>query len=429
MTRIGRRQLVGGSVATFAVRVAGLGAALVLQLVLTRLLGESEYGIYVYVVTWATTFSLLGKFGLDTSALRFVPVYLKEQDWGRLAGFLRFALWGTGAAAVGMAAVYYGVAVLFLTGPGMPDSRAYLLGCVLVPLLVAVQVRRSVAQGLHRPALGIFPESVLYPLLAALVILAAVFLGGVRLDARAALWANLAAVVAVLGVSTLVVRRVRPADAARAAPVVEGGHWTRVSLSFLFMAGVTMINNQADVLMIGLLSDSAQVGIYAVAARLAALIIFGLTAINAVVAPVIASLYHGGQKADLQRTVILATRWASAFALAVVVGLNGLSGPILGLFGPAFTAGRWALLILSAGYLCNALVGPVGFLMTMTGHHRQAGIAVGVWATANVVLNLVLIPRFGIEGAATATTVTMAAWNATLFIYVRRNLKIRTTPI
>jgi O-antigen/teichoic acid export membrane protein len=59
-------------------------------------------------------------------------------------------------------------------------------------------------------------------------------------------------------------------------------------------------------------------------------------------------------------------------------------------------------------------------MMSMTGEHRRATVVSALAACSNVVLNAVLIPRFGILGAAIATTVTLSAWNCTLYVMVIR---------
>ena len=84
---------------------------------------------------------------------------------------------------------------------------------------------------------------------------------------------------------------------------------------------------------------------------------------------------------------------------------------VLGIFVSDFTAGYVALLVLLAGQLINAVSGPVGYVMTMTGHQHRAARIIGVCAFVNIVLNAMLIPLFGMSGAASATAITTAMWN------------------
>lgn len=100
---------------------------------------------------------------------------------------------------------------------------------------------------------------------------------------------------------------------------------------------------------------------------------------------------------------------------------------LLSLFGSEFTVGYSALVILTVGQLVNALAGSVGFIMTMTGHQREAAWVTFGSTVLNISLNAILIPRFGIEGAATATAFTTALMNIVMFGYVQKRLQLNPT--
>ena len=72
-------------------------------------------------------------------------------------------------------------------------------------------------------------------------------------------------------------------------------------------------------------------------------------------------------------------------------------------------------------------MGPVGLLLNMTGHERETAKGVAISAVLNMVLNFLLIPRWGITGAAVATTVSMIAWNLLLAWQVNTKLTIQPT--
>jgi len=69
--------------------------------------------------------------------------------------------------------------------------------------------------------------------------------------------------------------------------------------------------------------------------------------------------------------------------------------------------GANAARILMVGICLRAVIGPSHLMLTMTGHERQALWALGFAAAANILLNLVMIPAFGIEGAAAMTTLAL----------------------
>ena len=123
------------------------------------------------------------------------------------------------------------------------------------------------------------------------------------------------------------------------------------------------------------------------------------------------------------------SHWIFWPALATAAVVIAFGTKILALFGIAYSAGYGALVILVCGHLVRAGTGLVADLLAVTGHHRQYAWVLAWSALLNVVLNLLLIPRFGTVGAAAATAVTMAFWNVGLWLLGRRKLGVDTSII
>ncbi|MFB2895357.1 polysaccharide biosynthesis C-terminal domain-containing protein [Aerosakkonemataceae cyanobacterium BLCC-F50] len=113
------------------------------------------------------------------------------------------------------------------------------------------------------------------------------------------------------------------------------------------------------------------------------------------------------------------------FVMSCSLLLMTFTEPVLSLFGSGFIAADWSLKVLVFGQLVNALCGSVGYLMIMTGHQNQSFRVIFCSALLNVVLNAILIPFFGIVGAAIATSFTMIVWNVWLSILVVKYIGVR----
>jgi O-antigen/teichoic acid export membrane protein len=84
---------------------------------------------------------------------------------------------------------------------------------------------------------------------------------------------------------------------------------------------------------------------------------------------------------------------------------------VMGLFGASFREGKVALVIIAVGHFVNASTGPVGNVLVMTGHQRIMVLnSIGVFLL-NVVSNYLLIPRYGMAGAALASGASIAVYN------------------
>ncbi len=128
----------------------------------------------------------------------------------------------------------------------------------------------------------------------------------------------------------------------------------------------------------------------------------------------------------LQKVVTLATRMtfaANFFAGAFVVVFGGW---VLGLFGQPFIVALPCLYIFIFGHVVSAMAGSVGLLLSMTGHHNEVALVTGISVVLNVALNLLLVPHYGIEGAAAATAISLVCWNIVLVFRARKLLGINT---
>ncbi|MGB8274445.1 MAG: polysaccharide biosynthesis C-terminal domain-containing protein, partial [Alphaproteobacteria bacterium] len=171
-------------------------------------------------------------------------------------------------------------------------------------------------------------------------------------------------------------------------------------------------------------------GIYAVAIRAAELLTFVLAAVNTVIAPRVASYYYQGDSVRLQRLLSASARRALLLTLPLGLMLI-IAGPWLlnTVFGAEYAPGAIAMAILAGAQLVNVAAGSVGLVLNMTGHERITAWGVGLAAILNIALNALLIPLWGIEGAAIATASSLVAWNLILWLAVRRHLGLRPSAL
>lgn len=140
--------------------------------------------------------------------------------------------------------------------------------------------------------------------------------------------------------------------------------------------------------------------------------------------PRIAYLHTQGRLGHLQALVSGVSLWIFWPSLVAVLVLVFFGDRVLDLFGPGFAAAHGALAVLAFGQLLTAATGPVGLLLNLTGHHIVSFWVYLSFAVANVGLNAILIPLFGIMGAAVATTVTVGFLRLSLVVVARRRLGI-----
>jgi O-antigen/teichoic acid export membrane protein len=193
------------------------------------------------------------------------------------------------------------------------------------------------------------------------------------------------------------------------------------------MALIGLVLNRVDVLLLSAFVPAAAVGPYYAAVQIAAIGAFGLNAINVVLAPMISECHAKGDLKELTQLTRRAAMLSLVATGAVTLGAVVLGEPVLEMFGPKFSQAYVPLLIILTGQVINAGCGPVGYLLTMTRYTHIAPRLFGTAALMNIGLSLLLIPRFGMYGAAAATATALVAWNLAALAFVLRYLKINPT--
>ncbi|MGH8501848.1 MAG: polysaccharide biosynthesis C-terminal domain-containing protein [Gammaproteobacteria bacterium] len=415
-----RGQLARGAAGTLALKLLALPLSLAMSIILARALGAHGFGLYAYVVAWASAIAIPAGMGLNEYLLREASRLEPQLTIGPLLRWSGRRLWASGLVA---AAVLISAGLLTA---GLPDvSLLFLLAAPLPTVANLGGTRIAALRALGYPVAAQWPSLAFAPALM-LALVAAAWLWRGALGAHIALLALLAASAAGLLINTIQLRFRLPREGAGILPSPS----LRAALPFMLLGALHLINSRADLLMLGSLSGPAEAGVYAVVARTAELITLPLMAVNTVIAPQVASLYRRGDVDRLQRLLSASARRMLIFALPLAGILILAGGPLLGLvFGAEFTRGAFALSVLAAAQLINVGAGSVGMILNMTGYERQSAWGVAVAAALNVVLNFLLIPQFGIEGAAVATGISVMLWNLLLLYWVRRRLGLRASAL
>jgi O-antigen/teichoic acid export membrane protein len=216
-----------------------------------------------------------------------------------------------------------------------------------------------------------------------------------------------AAIGVALAIQISAIWRAMPETIAAARPAFRIAEWSMISARFWASTVLETINQYFDVVIIYWLLDPVAAGAYFVASRLANMFATVLAAVHNYTTRRIPALYFAGKSDELNRTLAL---MAEVVLLCVAGGLAVIAfgaEPILGLFGPAFVAQKWTLVILAAGTALYAAGGPASAILMIAGHEGRYPVIVA----ANMILRFsgfaILIPQLGLQGAALSTAISL----------------------
>ena len=396
------------------------GVALLLgissTILLSRLLGPGGFGKFrlgSVVVQLATAFCVLG---FDRALLRYVPILEARGENGR-----RLLIRGSTVVFVISLALS---AVLLLAAPIVatsyfhsPDmTNVIRLFSLQVPVLALFRFLSSAVTAAKRFDFASKITNILSP---AVFVFLLTLVALVSPSLKGTIAARVVSQLAAGGFLAAFLVRHYP-KLRQTKPSAQGTFKSYLLLSiplFVIALGYQLLN-QMDTIMLGYFVSAKEVGIYSVAFKVSAFVLIGLEILLPIVAPLFAQFRASHDDQSLETLFRTTTKWLCYSALVIFAYIAIFRVELLHVFGKGFTAGSSALLILAVGQLVNAATGPTGVLLTMTGK-QQWELANTVSIVAfNFLLNLLLIPKMGMTGAAIATALSIATINGLKIVQV-----------
>ena len=420
------KEVVSKSGAAFTLRVTGAGMGFVFNVILARLLGAEGAGIYYLALAITGIAALVSTVGIPDALLRFIAAHAAHGEWDKVVGVYRLGFKISASVAVVCTALLISVAP-WLSKAMFNDPRLtfplMIMALAILPMTL-ITLHGMALKSLKWVIAGTFVEGFGISLLSLplLIILAR------SLGVDGAVIAYVLAAVAMFLASVVFWRRATPH--LRGLP---GNFGTRLlmvtSVPMLWIQAVEVAVQQTGILMLGVWASSEEVGIYGAVGRLVIVMSFVFTTVKSVVGPRFAELHARDDRGAIGVLARDTSKFLTLFALPVLVPLIIFPGWVLSLFGPGFAAGATALAIFAVGHFVRVVLSPSGYLLMMTGHEKLLRNTVVVCGALNVALSLVLIPRYGMVGAAGATAFSFALMGLAATVLVRWKLSILALPI
>lgn len=422
------RQLAKGSASALGFMLLGRGAALVLQVMLSRYLGVSAYGVVVLLTSMARLGQQVVGLGIGQGIVRFGACYAAANDGRAMRAVVRKSalLVIISSAICGTVLWLVRDRVVVLLG-GDPRLNSLIGIALLVLVMLSIlSLAGGVIRSQRRAGQSSLVREVITPV-ARIIIIGAIMLAGGQLGG--VMWGIAAGTAVAVLAGVFYVYRIMadtrdwvafPQDSDdQLKPRVSS--LLRVSLP-MFLSGFSYaVILYIDRFMIGFyLNDPTHVGVYHAAATIAMQMNVGFMACNIMFAPMIAMAYRKG---DMQEFGILFQRipwWAFLFSAPLLLAGAFNAKVLMSLFGSDFIAGTSVLIILLAAQAYNVFTGPAGVVLQMTGRQNLDMYINLALVVVNIVLNMVLIPKHGVTGAAMATMISVIAVHTSRLILVMK---------
>jgi O-antigen/teichoic acid export membrane protein len=405
----------------FVIRVISAALAYLSQILLARWMGGSDYGVYVYVWTWVLLLGSMMDFGVSASAQKIIPEYRTRGEHALLRGFLSGSRWMTFVVSIIVSLLLAGLAKLLAPWIETAAVIPLYIGCITLPAFVVANTQDGIARSHDWMRLGLMPQFIVRQALI-IGITAGAFVLGFHLGATTAMIASAAAVWIAMVAQMMVLNRRLAGHVAPGARKYDFRGWLAISLPILLVESCYLLLSYTDVLVLQQFRSSEEVGVYFAVVKTLALVSFIHYAMSATTAHRFAEYNALGDKERLSAYVAHAINWTFWPSLVATIVLLALGKPLLWLFGPQFVIGYDIMFVAAVGLVARSAIGPVERLLNMLGHQHICALAYAAAFAMNVVLCIVLVPRFGGHGAAAATSISLFFETVLLFWIVRRRL-------
>jgi len=374
-------------------------------ILVARGLGPRQQGRFQLVLSIVIFTATLAKMGLDEAVAYLIPKYeaLKPD---RVSALVAYSLGVAFSISLALGGLFYLASAyveryLFRLEGLAADLK---FAAWLIPATMLLMMSMSVLRGLGRS----HERAYIYYYIVALAFLACVSVFSISglttagaFIARTASY-GLGAVIAL----ALISRAVRPGELRLNRKEISEMHTFAGLLVFAGLFQYVVEQPLVDLVIVGSVASAHDVGVYSVAARVAALVLIAANALTVVLAPSLASSVSNGDSAKLVSQYVRASEWMARLSLFTGMGLILMRKEVLGLFGSEYRTGEWLLVIFLAGQMIVGLSGLNSPLLLASGNARTEFVLTGIFAAAMIAGGVLMGRYMGATGVAFATALS-----------------------
>ena len=419
-------EIIKGSSSSFLFRIFGLFLGYVLTIIIAQFYGAQGLGDYVLAITVLKLFTLISKLGIDTSSIRFIASFSSQKKWLSINDFRNKIFYTLCFTSLICSLLMYFFADSISSLVNTKESFIKINAFFLMPL-VFFMVNYQSLRGLKKIA----EFSFFYRASQSLFAIISILILYQFIDSSIVpIYAYLTSLVIVSLLSFLSFRfwLKKKSNGHKEAnlEILKYSTIFKVSLPLMFAQSVQFLMAWTDKLMIGGMLNSEAVGIYHTAFKLSMFSAIALMSINSIASPKFAEKFYNNDFIGLKKISNQSTKLIFVSSIPLIIISFLFPKLLLGIFGKEFVSGTIAFLILSVGRLISSLSGPAGNILQMTNNQNIYAKILFIGALFNIVLNYILIPIYGVNGAAIASMLSLVIWNVLMIYQVRRKFGFYT---
>ena len=399
------------------IKILGTFGAYLFAWYISRNYGPEGNGILAFTLTLAVLLAALYNLGLNTYAVKIIPQFIQGGHFKGADNFYRQAL--ILIRRITLAGSFITLGISYLVSSPSLSRDLFLVSFLSIPVSQILFLSHNYKARKNMVGFSLLQNNLMQ--IGALLLLLLPFWGGA--ESTEPVWA---CVLAGVLMTIIGIYDIKPDKIQKERKSYQSFFSLHLRESLPMLAGglAFMILNLTDRLMLRFLDSTIQLGIYDIALRLSNISLLGILSLNAMAEPKFAEFFARNEMTGLKRFVGRMTWTGMIISTPVIAVLAIFPDFWLGLFGEGsdYLEGQSTLHILLIGQAVSVFCGAVLVLLNMTGHQRSVQTILVVASLLNIVLNALLIPYMGIDGAAWATVISTGVWNIWAFWVVKNKL-------
>jgi len=424
INRFKENEILSKSSSAFIFKIIGSLSGYVFLLLVTRISGAEVWGIFVLCMALLNITSILSRFGVDTALLRFVAQLKGKKEEIKGIYLQGFSLVLALSIAFSIL-LYFFSNIVAETVFQKPHLRPYfkVIAFALIPFTI-IHLNAQTFRALKRIKEFAFYQHISKFLLAVIIFVLLFYFTNMDPIAMP-IYSFLAAVVIVMIFSGFGI--FKTFKGMKAIIIFSKKGILRTAYPMMLSSSTLLLMAWADTIMIGIYKTDVDVGVYNIALKLAMVTTIALGAVNSILAPKLSDTFNNNNRMDEFKVLIKqSTRIIFFISLPILIFLLLFPEFFLSLFGQEFAIAKTTLLILLIGQAVNTMSGSVGFILQMTGKEKIFQNILLLALICNIILNIFLIPIFGINGAAISSSFSLVFWNLSTCFYIYKKYNVLT---
>jgi len=410
------KDILKGSLIIFIFKVLGASSLFLTYMMIPRYYGVDTFGIFNLILAILMVGTVITRLGLDIYVIRIIPTLTDDKK--EISLFLKSVL-----KILFTSSFFVTIAILLLSNIlntylfKSIDATLYIniLAFMILPYTL-FNVLVEVFRGLDDIKVYSFFRNLSQNGTIALLLAISIFFS-LNLDPINILFATITIITfSVIFVLYIFLKK------QNINIFIKGKYKDKIlkkSYPMFLTASIIFVMAYVDNFMISYYIDEYQVGIYSACISLSMMISFIPMAIGGYIAPKISLAYAKKNKTEVKNIFKNSFKLIIVTTIPIYLTIIYFSNFFLELFGDEFTVATTTLFIVSIGFLSESLCGPVGFILNMTDNQHIFMKVLFVSLIINIIVNALLIPTYGINGAAIALSLSMLFWTISSLIILK----------